>query len=199
MGWDCSVLTIPPVVAPYGQEDIQELKSVFEWPHLMENSIFLDTQCTSIFFLPQAGYPDNNSSPVDRIPTVIGNFISSRVYDSKLRTEHKIHTLTCCRFVDVHNGEEVKRGVSWTVCTAVPSTCPSYTLKICPPFRMKAKSEPQYKSPNVTSEKRKTSKSSLLTTLNEMRSRKRSRPRESSGKTRCSTSTRSKGTKKITS
>lgn len=32
-------------VAPYGQEDIWELKSVFEWPHLKENAVFLDTQC----------------------------------------------------------------------------------------------------------------------------------------------------------
>ena len=37
-------------VSPYGQEDIPELKSVFEWPHLKNNAIFLDTQC--MFLLP---------------------------------------------------------------------------------------------------------------------------------------------------
>ena len=35
-------------VAPYGQEDVPELKSVFEWPHLKDNAAFLDTQCTSL-------------------------------------------------------------------------------------------------------------------------------------------------------
>jgi len=37
-------------VSPYGQEDIPELKSVFEWPHLRDNAAFLDTQC--MFLLP---------------------------------------------------------------------------------------------------------------------------------------------------
>jgi hypothetical protein len=32
-------------VAPYGQEDVPELKSVFEWSHLKDNAAFLDTQC----------------------------------------------------------------------------------------------------------------------------------------------------------
>ena len=32
-------------VAPYGQEDISDLKSVFEWSHLRKGAIFLDTQC----------------------------------------------------------------------------------------------------------------------------------------------------------
>jgi len=49
------------------------------------------------------------------MPTVIGSFISRRVYDSKLRTVHSIRTTACCRFVDVRNGEEVKKGVSWMV------------------------------------------------------------------------------------
>ena len=49
------------------------------------------------------------------MPTVIGDFISRQVYDSKLFTEHAITTHTCCRFVDVNDGEEIKRGVSWMV------------------------------------------------------------------------------------
>jgi len=32
-------------VAPYGQEDVPELRSVFEWPHLKQGAVFLDTQC----------------------------------------------------------------------------------------------------------------------------------------------------------
>ena len=56
----------------------------------------------------------------DRMPKVIGHFISRRVYDSKLGTKHPINSLTCCRFVDVSNGEELKKGVRWTV--RVPNT-----------------------------------------------------------------------------
>ena len=101
-------------MAPYGQEEIPELRSVFEWPHLMENAVFLDTQCTSV--LPSKVESRVNYSPlVDRMPTVIGNFISRHVYDSELRTQHAIESLTCCRFVDVSNGKEAKKGVSWVV------------------------------------------------------------------------------------
>ncbi|KAF9787499.1 P-loop containing nucleoside triphosphate hydrolase protein [Thelephora terrestris] len=86
-------------LAPYGQEDIPELRSVFEWSHLRDNEVFLNTQY--------------------RMPTTIGSFISRRVYSSKLHTKHTIHTQTCCRFVDVSNGEETKKGLSWVVCTAI--------------------------------------------------------------------------------
>ena len=101
-------------MAPYGQEDIPELKSVFEWPHLRENAVFLDIQC--MFFLP-SGIERRIDHPslVDRMPKVIGYFISRHVYGSKLRTQHDINTLTCCRFVDVSDGEETKKGNSWTV------------------------------------------------------------------------------------
>jgi hypothetical protein len=101
-------------VAPYGQEDVPELKSVFEWPHLKNKAVFLDTQCT--FLLPpQVECRVDHSSVVDRMPTVIGLFISRQVYKSKLRTKHDINTLTCCRFVDVSNGKEFKKGLSWMV------------------------------------------------------------------------------------
>ena len=49
------------------------------------------------------------------MPMVIGHFISRHVYNSKLLTERDVNTLTCCRFVDVSDGKEVKRGVSWVV------------------------------------------------------------------------------------
>jgi len=106
-------------VAPYGQEDVPELRSVFEWPHLKHGSVFLDTQCT--FLLPsRVEYRIDRSSVADRMPTVIGDFISRHVYGSKLKTVHSVHAPTCCRFVDVSNGKEFKKGVSWTV--RVPDT-----------------------------------------------------------------------------
>ena len=59
--------------------------------------------------------PIDRSFFVDRMPTVIGRFISRNVYGSKLQTVHTIHIQTCCRFVDVSNGKETKKGGSWTV------------------------------------------------------------------------------------
>ena len=43
------------LVPPYGQEDIPDLKSVFEVPHLRSGEIFLDTQCTSAAHKPLRG------------------------------------------------------------------------------------------------------------------------------------------------
>ncbi|KIJ67000.1 hypothetical protein HYDPIDRAFT_85949 [Hydnomerulius pinastri MD-312] len=80
-------------LAPYGQEDIPELRSVFEFPHLQKRVLFLNTQY--------------------RMPTVIGDFISRHVYKSKLRTHHNIHDSKACRFIDVKKGREVKKGKSW--------------------------------------------------------------------------------------
>ena len=65
---------------------------------------------------------------VDRMPTIIGSFISRHVYDSKLLTVHKIHTQTCCRFVDVRNGEESKKGLSWMVSTILQILYQSFRL-----------------------------------------------------------------------
>ena len=116
--WNCDVLT-RSTVAPHGQEDVPELRSVFEWPHLKQGALFLDTQCR--FLLPSQVWCCVDRVPMaDRMPTVIGNFISRHVYDSELRTVHSIHTPTCCRFVDVSNGREIKKGVSWMV--RVPDT-----------------------------------------------------------------------------
>jgi hypothetical protein len=42
------MLTLAPLVPPYGQEEVPELKSIFEMRHLRQNEVFLDTQCTSI-------------------------------------------------------------------------------------------------------------------------------------------------------
>ena len=34
-----------PLVPPFGQEDLQDLQSIFEIPHLRKQVILLDTQC----------------------------------------------------------------------------------------------------------------------------------------------------------
>lgn len=39
------------IVPPYGQEDLQDLQSIFEVPHLKKNVLFLDTQCNLYFIL----------------------------------------------------------------------------------------------------------------------------------------------------
>ncbi len=40
----------PLLVAPFGAEKIEQLRSIFEVPHVRENGVFLDTQCNSILF-----------------------------------------------------------------------------------------------------------------------------------------------------
>lgn len=37
-------------VPPYGQEDLQDLRSIFEITHLRDQALFLDTQCMCTFF-----------------------------------------------------------------------------------------------------------------------------------------------------
>ncbi|KAL4064429.1 P-loop containing nucleoside triphosphate hydrolase protein [Scleroderma citrinum] len=80
-------------LAPYGQEEIPELQSVFEFNHLLMKATFLDTQY--------------------RMPSIIGNFISYSVYDGKLRTCHRSIDRKACRFIDVKGGEENRHGHSW--------------------------------------------------------------------------------------
>ncbi|KAG1821663.1 AAA domain-containing protein [Suillus subaureus] len=80
-------------LAPFGQDDIGQLRSIFEFPHLREQAHFLDTQY--------------------RMPLVIGSFISRHVYDQKLMTVHDITNKAACRFLDVKKGKEEKSGKSW--------------------------------------------------------------------------------------
>ncbi|KAL0954952.1 hypothetical protein HGRIS_003885 [Hohenbuehelia grisea] len=78
---------------PHGQEDLGNLRSIFELDHLKDDAIFLDTQY--------------------RMPIPLGNFISEHVYDGKLKSEHSMTGLSCCSFVDVKRGKEQKKGKSW--------------------------------------------------------------------------------------
>ncbi|KAJ7067048.1 AAA domain-containing protein [Mycena amicta] len=79
---------------PYGHGDISSLKSVFEMKHLRKHVLFLDTQCS--------------------MPMQLGNFIGKRVYNSQLKSVHKMDMDTrCCEFIDVPNSQEEKEGNSW--------------------------------------------------------------------------------------
>ncbi|KAL6307425.1 P-loop containing nucleoside triphosphate hydrolase protein [Sparassis latifolia] len=71
---------------PYGQDENEERKSVFEVPHLRSLALFLDTQY--------------------RMPPQIGEFISDAVYDGQLQSNplHPVpisDKLTACYFIDL--------------------------------------------------------------------------------------------------
>ncbi|KAG2035299.1 P-loop containing nucleoside triphosphate hydrolase protein [Suillus americanus] len=94
----CTLIPVETVIfdeamAPFGQDDLGKLQSVFEFPHLRKWAHFLDTQY--------------------RMPLVIGTFISRHVYDQKLMTVHAINSRAACRFLDVKKGKEEKLGKSW--------------------------------------------------------------------------------------
>ncbi|KAI6162373.1 AAA domain-containing protein [Pisolithus thermaeus] len=89
--------------------EISTLQSIFEVNHLQEKVVFLDTQCESI--PPGSRLSTNLFS--DRLPRVIGDFISQKVYDGKLKTCHADSASLPCRFVDVERGRERQSGKSW--------------------------------------------------------------------------------------
>ncbi|KAG5651359.1 hypothetical protein H0H81_008928 [Sphagnurus paluster] len=76
---------------PFGQEDLQDLQSIFEVPHLRPHALFLNIQY--------------------RMPPQIGAIISDLVYDGKLNSNPK-HPITeeiiACRFIDIPGHEKVK-------------------------------------------------------------------------------------------
>ncbi|KAL0954938.1 hypothetical protein HGRIS_003871 [Hohenbuehelia grisea] len=78
---------------PYGQEDLNDLRSIFEMEHLRKDAVFLDTQY--------------------RMPLIIGAFISRNVYDGKLKSQHPAGYSKCCSFIDVKRGKELRQGKSW--------------------------------------------------------------------------------------
>ncbi|KDQ17083.1 hypothetical protein BOTBODRAFT_94678, partial [Botryobasidium botryosum FD-172 SS1] len=83
----------PKQLPPYGKESVDGLDSIFELAHLKRGVFFLDTQY--------------------RMPEKIGDFISRKVYGSKLKSIHPVKDYSCVAFVDVDNGHEVKQGSSW--------------------------------------------------------------------------------------
>ncbi|KAI0341058.1 P-loop containing nucleoside triphosphate hydrolase protein [Trametopsis cervina] len=81
-------------LAPYGQDDLSTLRSIFEMEHMRKDAVFLDTQY--------------------RMPHPIGNFLSKRVYKGRLKSQHGITDRSCCMFVDIAQGTEVNSGHSFT-------------------------------------------------------------------------------------
>jgi len=74
---------------PHAQDNLGNLQSIFELDHLEESVTFLNTQY--------------------RMPPQIGEFISQRVYEGKLKSNprHPVKSGTiACYFVDVNNGVE---------------------------------------------------------------------------------------------
>lgn len=80
-------------LAPYGQDDLGNLRSIFECDHLRNDAVFLDTQY--------------------RMPVHIGGFISRHIYDGKLQTVHSLKARSVCRLVDIQRGKEEQAGKSW--------------------------------------------------------------------------------------
>ncbi|KAK7463530.1 hypothetical protein VKT23_006878 [Stygiomarasmius scandens] len=79
-------------LAPHGQDEISALHSVFEEKHLIKKMLMLNIQY--------------------RMPVPIGDFISQRVYNSKLHSAHVVNSFECCCFIDVNQGREEWRGHS---------------------------------------------------------------------------------------
>lgn len=81
---------------PHGQDDLQDLQSIFEVSHLKKHVVFLDTQY--------------------RMPPQIGNIISEAVYDEKLKSNphHPVtDQMTACYFIDVPGKEAPLNGGSF--------------------------------------------------------------------------------------
>jgi hypothetical protein len=66
----------------------------------------------------------------DRMPTPLGIFISQAVYDNRLKSVHKLESLSCTSFVDVAMGKEEKFGSSWKVSLRSTSSFLSLVLNI---------------------------------------------------------------------
>jgi regulator of nonsense transcripts 1 len=102
-------------VPPHGQEDLQDLQSIFEVSHLKKHMVFLDTQCLFVLFLFLNIY---SYWILDRMPPQIGNIISAAVYDDKLKS-NPLHPVTdqttACYFIDVSGKEASLSGGSFKV------------------------------------------------------------------------------------
>ena len=106
-----SVLAHPMLVPPYGSEEAG-LETIFDVKHLKKTSNFLDTQCNQrLLFLSTL----LTLYLADRLPIHLGSFISGKVYNGKLRSEHEIEDYSCITFIDVWKGKETRRGNSYLV------------------------------------------------------------------------------------
>ncbi|KAJ7888888.1 hypothetical protein B0H14DRAFT_2562042 [Mycena olivaceomarginata] len=94
----------PLQLPPYGQDQVSQLKSIFDFEHLRHLTEFLDTQY--------------------RMPVPIGEFISARVYNRRLRSQNDITSMDCVAFIDVVKGVETASALSWKAghdfCVIIP-------------------------------------------------------------------------------
>jgi len=72
-------------LAPYGQEEVEEIESIFEKKHIVKGATLLNVTY--------------------RLPKPISNIISSKVYDTKLLPYSTEERPTCCKWIDIP-GEE---------------------------------------------------------------------------------------------
>ncbi|KAF9033215.1 P-loop containing nucleoside triphosphate hydrolase protein [Panaeolus papilionaceus] len=82
----------PHQLPPFGKTDAPTIKTIFDFKKVTICDYFLDTQY--------------------RMPIPIGRFISSAVYDRRLKSEHPITSSDCVKFIDMQGCEE-KAGFSW--------------------------------------------------------------------------------------
>ena len=99
-------------VPPFGKETAPKMKTIFDFEQFHAAAYFLDTQCKPCWLTM---YLHGSIVKTDRMPVPLGKFISKHVYDSKLKSEHKITAKSCVRFIDVRKGEEKSAGSSWKV------------------------------------------------------------------------------------
>jgi hypothetical protein len=99
------------LVPPYGSEEAG-LATIFDIKHLKKTANFLDTQCNQS---PSSRLRFSYLFPADRLPIHLGSFISGKVYNGKLQSEHEIADYSCIAFIDVWKGQEIRRGNSYLV------------------------------------------------------------------------------------
>ena len=67
---------------------------------------------------------------------LLGEFISEKVYNGKLRSCHEIVDYSCITFIDVHKGEELRQGNSYQVSVPERYTIPQYKF-VCLTYEKK--------------------------------------------------------------
>lgn len=107
-------------VAPFGQEELRDLQSIFEVEQFRQHIILLDIQCArdraSVHGIPL-------TLMIDRMPALIGDFISRMVYDNRLRSYHSNHSHSACQFIDVVGSQELRSGESYWVSRTLFQLC----------------------------------------------------------------------------
>ena len=92
------------IVPPYGS-DKDNVNSLFDLCYLKESLVLLDIQCKSrIYFLIMISYYFFNFP--DRMPPVIGTFLSQHIYNSELHNGSGRQEDDSIYFVDVQSGKE---------------------------------------------------------------------------------------------